>query len=678
MSTTTLEPEGGAAPPSKEAPPPPVEKTTSRWIPFAVIIVVWVILWAVLKGNDTQYLPGLGRTGFHDWFTDLKTDLIQSRDTNVLMQFTGWLSDLFNNCVDWLQRMFSKPDLPRPVPQVGWFGVLGIAVYITYAVSNVRLAIMTAVFFLAFGYLGYWEDSIDTLIVTFFSVAIALLIGFPIAVLIGTKRVANTVVTPILDVLQTMPAFVYLVPLSLFFGLGASIAVACTVLYAIPPAVRIAGHGIRSVSTTTIEATDSIGQTGWQRLRKVQLPMAKRTIIVGVNQTIMAALSMVVIAALVNSPGLGKPVVAALTANQVGTGFVAGLCIVLMAIMLDRITTAASERAELVARGGGQDKYRKPILIGGAVVVAVMVYFSRRQLNLAEFPESSLGTDLAGWIQDFNDWFLEQFSSITTGFQDFVTTWFINPLQDLLADSPWWLTGLALVAISFVLAGLKPAIVTVVCLAGIYITDLWYDSMVTLASVLVATTFAMILALVIGVWMARSRRADLIIRPVLDAGQVLPAFVYLIPALGLFGPTRFTAIIAALVYAAPAAIKLVADGIKGVSPTTIEAATAGGSSTWQIITKVQIPMAKNAIVLAANQGLLYVLAMVVIGGLVGGGALGYDVVLGFSQGEYFGKGMAAGIAIVLLGIMIDRTARGAADYDPTQTVGLRVFMRRLV
>ena len=119
---------------------------------------------------------------------------------------------------------------------------------------------------------------------------------------------------------------------------------------------------------------------------------------------------------------------------------------------------------------------------------------------------------------------------------------------------------------------------------------------------------------------------------------MLPPFVYLVPALALFGVGRFTAIMAAVAYAVPIATKLVADGIRGVSPTTVEAARSTGSTGWQMITKVQLPMAREALVLAANQGLLYVLAMVVIGGMVGAGSLGYIVVSGFSQDQLFGKG----------------------------------------
>jgi glycine betaine/proline transport system permease protein len=142
---------------------------------------------------------------------------------------------------------------------------------------------------------------------------------------------------------------------------------------------------------------------------------------------------------------------------------------------------------------------------------------------------------------------------------------------------------------------------------------------------------------------------------------VIPAFVYLVTLLALFDPSRFTAIVAAIAYAAPVAIKIIADGIRQVSATTVEAATSAGSSTWQLITKVQLPMSARTLVLATNQGLIYVLSMVVVGGLVGAGALGYDVVAGFSQTSLFGKGLAAGLAIVMLGIMLDRITRAATD-----------------
>jgi glycine betaine/proline transport system permease protein len=139
----------------------------------------------------------------------------------------------------------------------------------------------------------------------------------------------------------------------------------------------------------------------------------------------------------------------------------------------------------------------------------------------------------------------------------------------------------------------------------------------------------------------------------------MPAFVYLIPALALFSPTRFTAIVAAVIYAAPPVIRLVEVGIRAVPVSAIEAAVASGATRRQLLWKVQLPMSVQALLLAANQGIVMVLSMVVIGGMVGAGALGFDVITGFAQGQHFGKGLAAGIAIVLLGIMLDRITQGA-------------------
>ena len=655
--------EPGAAPPA-----PPERRSLPPWVWALVVVGVWIVIWSFTKGQDTLTLAARAHTDVHDSLTGFRDDVLAGRDTNPLIQFSYWLGGAFVDAVEWLQRMVSIPNLPRPVPEVGWMGVTAIAIWIGYVVAGWRIAVLVGLSFVSFALFGYWSDAMDLLIVTFVAVGLSVIIGMPLAVWIGTSRKANAVISTILDLMQTMPTFVYLLPVVLFFGIGASAAVVCTLVYALPPIIRIAGHGIRSVSTTTIEATDSAGQTKWQRLTKVQLPMARKTIIVGLNQTIMAALSMATISAFVDGPGLGKPVLAGLQRLDVGGAFVPGALIVVMAVMLDRTTTAASERGELAARGGGTDpKLNRIIIAAGVVLVGVAIWMSRYYKWAAEFPENESGRKVADAVDSFVGWFVDTFGDLADGTKDAVTYGLLNPLESLLADSPWWLAGLAILALAFVFGGMRAVLPAIICLAGIRYLGLWHDAMITLNMTLVATLIVMVLALVFGVWMARRRVVDLVLRPLLDAGQTIPPFVYLIPALALFGNSRFTAIVAGIIYAAPAAIKLVADGVKGVSPATIEASRSTGATTWQEISKVQLPMARGSLVLAANQGLLYVLAMVVIGGMVGAGALGYDVVLGFSRSEEWGKGLAAGIAIVLLGIMIDRIARAAAREDPVMT-----------
>ncbi|MEO6084449.1 MAG: ABC transporter permease subunit, partial [Umezawaea sp.] len=469
--------------------------------------------------------------------------------------------------------------------------------------------------------------------------------------------------TPVLDFMQTMPTFVYLAPLTLFFLIGPASATIATLIYAAPPAIRLTAYGIRNVPGDTVEASESLGATRGQTLTKVLLPTAKRTIILGVNQTMMAALAMVTIAALIDAPGLGKTVIKALQTLDVGTAFNAGLAIVVLAIVLDRVTTAAGTRVERARQNRNPlaARIRQGGLIGGGVLTLVAIWQSYTYEWAAEFPpDVEIGSSIAKGVATATDWVQSNLSGITNGLKDVVTLVLVEPLQSLLTGSPWWLLSAVVIAISVVLGGIRAAIVSAVCLGVLVATGLWQDAMATLASTLVATAAVMVLGVVVGVWMGRSSHADRIVRPVLDAAQTMPAFVYLVPFLALFAASRFTAIVAAVVFAAPVAIKIVADGIRAVSPTTVEAATASGSSTWQTITKVQLPMARQALVLATNQGLIYVLSMVVVGGLVGAGALGYDVVAGFSQGQLYGKGLAAGLAIVVLGVLLDRLTRAAA------------------
>jgi glycine betaine/proline transport system permease protein len=263
-----------------------------RWrvVLIVAILAAWVTIWSFTNGQDTLDLAGRERTDVHRSLTGFRDAVIAGRDTNPFLQLTTAVAEVLRTVFDWLQRLVSVPNLPRPVPDIGWLGVVALATWVAYAIANLRIVVLVGLSFLSFGLFGYWEDSIDLLLVTLMAVAITVVIGIPVAIWIASSDRANSVVTVFLDLMQTMPAFVYLAPVTLFFGIGPSGAVVLTLVYALPPIIRIAAHGIRSVSTTTIEATDSAGQSPWQRLTKVQLPMARRTIIVGLNQTIMAAL----------------------------------------------------------------------------------------------------------------------------------------------------------------------------------------------------------------------------------------------------------------------------------------------------------------------------------------------------------------------------------------------------
>jgi glycine betaine/proline transport system permease protein len=635
-----------------------------RWVAAVLVMIAWLVGFATLRGRDTMALAQADLTPLHERLNGLNDAVGAGRSTNPLfLYFFDVIRQVIDVMASFVQQLIAQPAFGRPVPLIGWVGVVAVATFLAWAFGNVKVAALTAAGLAVLGMQGLWSESMDTLALTATAVMLSLLVGIPLGIWAGLSDRVNAIMTPFLDFMQTMPTFVYLAPLTLVFLIGPASAAIATLIYAAPPVIRITAHGIRGVPQETLEAAQSMGSTRFQLLTKVMLPITKRTIVIGINQTIMAALSMVTIAALIDAPGLGQVVLKALQSLDVGTAFNAGLSIVILAIVLDRVTTAASVRSELARRNptGRSNRLRRPALALGAVLSAVGVYMSYTYLWAAQFPANpDLGGPITRTADAVSKWVQLNFSGATNSFKDALTNHALNPFQMLLTDSPWWLVCGVFIALAAIVGSRRAAVGAAVCLALIVGTGLWASAMTTLAATLVATVAVMAFGLVVGVWMGRSPRVDRVIRPSLDAAQTMPAFVYLVPFVALFAASRFTAIVAAIVFAAPVTIKIIADGIAGVPETTIEAATAAGSSRWQIITKVQLPMSMRTIALATNQGLIYVLSMVVVGGLVGAGALGYDVVAGFRQNNLFGKGLAAGLAIVMLGIMLDRVTQAAA------------------
>jgi ABC-type proline/glycine betaine transport system permease subunit len=222
---------------------------------------------------------------------------------------------------------------------IPWWLLLALVFFATYRMSRKwhRAVLYTALLFFI-GAIGYWDMMYMTLTIILTSVLISLLIGLPIGVLISASRKASAIVRPILDTMQTMPSFVYLIPAVMLIGLGEVPAVIATTIYAVPPVIRLTSHGIRQVDTEVVEAAKAFGATRAQTLFKVQIPQALPTIMAGVNQTIMMAIAMVVTCSLIGAKGLGHEVIVGINRLESGRGFAAGIAIVIVAIIFDRLT----------------------------------------------------------------------------------------------------------------------------------------------------------------------------------------------------------------------------------------------------------------------------------------------------------------------------------------------------
>lgn len=258
------------------------------------------------------------------WVEDL-VDILQTYLSflfNILSSVISWIIDIFI-----ISFSFVPPLL-----------LIAIFAAIAWWTSRWRVALFTFIGLFLIYNLGYWEGTLQTLALVLTSVVISIIIGVPLGIWASQSNRLQSIITPVLDFMQTMPAFVYLIPAILFFGIGMVPGVIASVIFATPPTIRLANLGIRQVPEDLVEASTAFGATTSQKLLRVQLPLAMPTIMAGINQTIMLALSMVVIASLVGAPGLGADVYRSVSQVRIGVGFEAGLAIVILAIILDRIS----------------------------------------------------------------------------------------------------------------------------------------------------------------------------------------------------------------------------------------------------------------------------------------------------------------------------------------------------
>lgn len=625
----------------------------TAWAVLAIAAVALYLLfrgqWTLPHERDTEVFQALN--GFRDWIDELKrTAPAVSVVLGGVRGGTEWLFEAILGGLTWL----------------GWPGVIAISTLVAYAAGGWRTGLLTLGGLAAVALLRLWEPSMETLALTLAAVLLSLALGVPLGIVMAKSDRFRALISPVLDVMQIMPQFAYLLPFVLLFGIGAPAAVIVTMIYAVPAAIRITALGIRGVPMPSLEAARSLGSTAAQVLTKVELPLARRTIGLAVNQTIMLALSMVVITVLIDGPGLGVNIIRAVQILNVGALFNAALAVVILAIVLDRVTEQASRRMDareqaLAAQPGDRRLVdRRRVLIGLGVLAVAAVALRVTDPELTEsFPDEWAVLSFRDPVNNVVGWIQTNLFFLTDTFKEAFTAVVVAPIEGVLRSAPFWLVIGVASATAFLVSGGRAAILASLALLAIVGLQLWDRSMITLASVLVATAIALGLGGILGILAASSNGFSRGIRPFLDAAQTMPAFVYLVPALALFGPSRFTAIVAAVIFAVPPVVRLVEAGIRLVPGVVMEAGAAAGATRLQLLRKIQLPVARPALLLATNQGIVMVLGMVVLGGLVGGGALGFDVVSGFAQRRDFGLGLAAGICIVLLGVALDRISQGA-------------------
>ena len=503
------------------------------------------------------------------------------------------------------------------------------------------------------GLVGVWQESIETISLMAVSVGICVIVGVPLGVWTALNKRAESVLRPILDAMQTVPATVYLIPIVLLFGIGKVPAAIATVIYALPPMIRLTSLGVQQVPKAAIEAGQMFGATKRQILSRIQLPLAVPSIVAGINQTVMMALGIVVIATLVGAGGLGQEINQTVRQLSPGRGLVVSLAVVAVAFVLDRVSMS------LISEPGSTHKRLPRNVIIGAVAALIAATVIGRIAGWNEFP-ISYGTSFADPIDTAVNWFRDTFSFITRPFNDFIVRDVLIRAQNLLNNSlSWQLIVAVAMMLSYFVAGWKMAVTTAVGIMAIGLTGRWTDSVDTLTQTIVAVALSIVIALPIGVWLGRRPRIEAALSPILDSLQTIPPLIYAIPFVMIFTVGPVPGVVAAVVYAIPPGIRLTSLGIRQVNKESIEAATTFGATDRQVLWGVRIPLAMPSIILAINQMVMMVLAMAIIAGMVGGGGLGYRSIEALT-GPNKGLGAEVGIAIVIMATILDRLTQATA------------------
>ncbi|EBA15598.1 glycine betaine/proline ABC transporter, permease protein [Roseobacter sp. SK209-2-6] len=589
---------------------------------------------------------------------------------------------------------------------IPWPFLIASAVALGWRLGGVKMAAMAAIGLGLVLLSGYWPEGMNTLALVAVSVPLALVAGAAIGILANEYPRVREPVQALLDIMQTVPTFAYLTPLLVLFGFGPVVGLIASAIYAAPPMARNVLLGLQRVEAEVKEAAVMSGGTRMQQLFQVELPAARLQIMVGVNQCLMAALSMVIIAAVIGGfQDIGWEVLLTMRKAQFGAAMMAGMVIVIFAILIDRMSgTLAEDRRQF-----WDGRISIGILIVGLVI-------SLSFLSTMGDPGSYQVLDpvadwLDAWLTSFTTanaalltalkngilfyvllplrigldqailpftWGFQWTTGMSLGFfavsgvlaatlalsgrltQGLVLLILAGILETGVSQLPWPFVLAAVGALSWVAGGRRLMLLSVVLLSTILFSGLWERALLSLYLSGAAVFACALLGGAIGLISAVSPLAWRVVRPICDMLQTIPLFVFLIPVLMVFQIGEFSAFLAIIAYAIVPMIRYTRQGLIDTPDEMMEGAIASGATTWQILKDVRAPYAAPTILLGLNQTILYAFAMLVIAALIGTTGLGQSIYLALGQADV-GLGISAGAAMAILALISDRIVQGFAE-----------------
>ncbi len=614
------------------------------------------VKWAFKVPRDWRLPVRREISAFMDW-------LINVADLGVVTfyEFTRGISWLLEIPLDFVTGVLatgllsgegsSAVQLTPPLPWV--MVIIALALMGGYA-KNWRLGLFVGACFTYLAVFGQWESAMFTLSSILIAVPFGVCGGLLLGILAYRSPRFDKLMTPVLDLMQTVPVFAYLVPILFLFGFGAVAAMIATIIYAMPPMVRISTLALRQIPDQYKELGAMVGCTKFQMLSKVLIPTARPSLMVGVNQVIMLSLNMVIIASMIGAGGLGYDVLSALRRLDIGAGFESGLAIVVLAIALDRLSQAMSEKSASVRKNTSDMRFwaKYPYTSLCLVVLVVTVITALWVPAVQEFPKTWVLTTGNFWeelIKTINVNYFDQIEAVKV----FILLNVLLPFKRLLLSLPWPMVILAIGLAGFQLGGVRLALLTMALAAFCALTGLWDKSMITVYLCGISVLFAAMMGIPVGILAAEKPRIGKLVELIIDTLQTLPSFVYLMPVVMLLRVGDFSAMIAVIAYSVAPAIRYTMHGIRQVDRQLIEAGLTCGCTRWQILTKIKLRLAFPEIMLGINQTVMLALSMLVITALVGTRELGQEVYIALTKADT-GRGIVAGLCVAFIAIITDR------------------------
>ncbi len=593
-------------------------------------------------------LPESWQLSFALWINSfvvfLQEDLGLTVVTRGIADGVSFLLDIVRNLLTGGRRGLGLKAVP-------WVMLVALAVIWGHYLKGWRLAALAGGTFFYLALFGQWKNAMLTLSMVLVTVPLAAALGLGLGVLAFKSRRVEQALNPLLNIMQSLPHFAYLIPVVVFFGVGQHAGALATMIFATPPMVRMTLLGLKGVPENVVEAGIMAGCTRAQLLLTVQIPAARNAIMVGVNQVIMQCLAMVVIASFIGASGLGYDLLLKLQSLKIGQALETGIAVVLIAIALDRLSQAWAAKQPLHKERQPWWKEHIHLLLAVAAVIGSLI-LANFLPEARRLPRSLTMTTAPVW-DGLVDWITLHLFDALQAFRAFLLLNVLIPLRDAFLWLPWFAVVVFGGGLAACFGGLRAAATVAGFLLFIVLSGWWERAMITSYMVFSALTICVAIGIPIGVWAAGRDWRFKAVQVFCDTLQTFPSFIYLIPVIMLFQVSDVTVILAVVIYSVIPSIRYTMIGLREVPSQIVEAGLTSGCTPLQMLWKIKLPLALPTIMVGINQTILFSLFMVIIAAFIGTRDLGQEMMRALSASDT-GKGLVLGFCVAFLGLSADR------------------------